>query len=166
MMNSSVPLLRTHLSPALVLAFVLACDEPQRPPSYPGTVAEWQRDSALVDSLSRLVRTDTLYHAYHASLDAKDLQAAHQQLTCMREELHLRHGLYPAQLAIERMEDTVWTRADLSRVRAHNARLPAAMVLSLNEACGFPDSLWAASDSLPPAVRLVDPRHRPRYWGK
>ena len=148
---------------ALIAACATACSE--APSYYPGTRAEWQQDAALVDSLSYLVPTDSLYRAYHASLEARDLQAAHQEIACIEIELRLRHGTYPAVLAIDRMKDTLWAEADQPRVLAHDQRLPPAMEMGSTQ-CGFPDSLWAAKRALPWALNHVDPRHRPRHWGK
>lgn len=132
----------------------------EAPPLYYGTVAEWQRDSAFVDSLSHRVPTDSLYTAWHAALVAEDLQAAHQRITCIHVELGLRHGTYPTELAIERMNDTLWKGVDPELIRAHNARAPAAMDLSVDEACGFPSHLWLR-DSVPEVANQVDPRRRP-----
>lgn len=53
-----------------------ACEEAA--PAYPATLGEWRVDSAFVDSLSRLVPTDSLHHAMRAVLPAEDLEAAHQ----------------------------------------------------------------------------------------
>lgn len=132
-------------------------------PPYFGTLEEWQRDSAIVDSISRGVQTDSLYHAYRAALSASDLQQAHQKIVCFELELRRRHGNYPALLAIDRMKDTVWNGIDPSLVRAHDERAPAAMSMrGDSETCGWPESLKARNDRLPEAVGNVDPRHRPR----
>jgi len=137
---------------------ITGCGE--EPPYYDGTVAEWQRDSAMVDSLSRLVPTDSLYAAWRAVLVAQDLQAAHQRIACNATELRLRYGTHPAALAIERMEDTLWRGVDPELIRAHDARVPKAMELSVDEACGFPGHLWL-QNSMPEAANRVDPRRRP-----
>jgi len=156
-------LIRKWALMATVIAMT-ACHE-SSPGFYPGTLAEWQRDSAVVDSLSHRAPTDSLYAAYRFLLVAGDQEEAHRRILRMLSELHGRYGTYPAEIAIDRMKDTLWTPSDMELLMAREELPPGGMVVS-EEACRHPRDLWAGSDSLPPAVHTVDPRHRPRYWGR
>lgn len=148
--------MKWQASSLLVSAFVLvACDQP---PSYYGTEEEWRRDSATVDSLSRLVNTDSLFLAYRQSLTDTNYQAAHQQIKCLRSRLLLQHGTYPSGLAIDRMMDTLWRGVDPQIIADHDARVPAALFVGIDSArCGTPSAMWKHWKSLPPIVERVDP---------
>lgn len=126
---------------------------------YEGTVADWQRDSAIVDSVSRLIPTDKVYDAYRNLPFATDLRAAQQDRYCLELELEFRYGRFPARLAIQRMKDTLWRPADSAQSRAYQER--ARLAVPLTTECGFPKALLLSSDTMPPAVNRVYPLERP-----
>jgi hypothetical protein len=83
-------------------------------------IAKWLADSAVRDSVSRLVNTDSLYRLYHAMLNAPDPHDLLQPRACEGYRLVYRYGVLPVELAVKRMEDTVWRRtprAQLERVK-------------------------------------------------
>ncbi len=148
---------------ALLFVLVLVAGCGGDVPLYHGTLAEWQRDSAVVDSLARLVPTDPLYHAYHGALTASDLNAAHQLIACFHVGLASRHGSYPASIATQRMRDTLWKGVAPSLIAEHDARVPAAMDLAMDgEECADAESVLGPVRKYDPVADAVDPRHRPR----
>lgn len=71
---------------------------------------KYLRDSTVLDSLTRLVRTDSLYKLYRLALepgraDAKLVAA----VWCEELRLTLIHGPVPEKRAVDRMLDTVYS---------------------------------------------------------
>lgn len=110
----------------LAAVFGAGCDEMRTPPSP--ELAKWLRDSAVVDSLSRFVNTDSLYHTYHRLLTSEDARVVLPAAACQRWRLRKRHGFGPATMAIERMFDTLWTPADSQLLDESFARLKGGAV--------------------------------------
>lgn len=145
----------------LLLGIVSACKA--QAPTYEGTLADWQRDSATVDSLARLVPTNPLYHAYRKSLSSSDLQAAHQLIACFQFGLISRYGSFATSVAIERMKDTVWKGIEPGLIADHDARIPQMMDLAMDgEECAEADSVLGPIRGYDPIADRVHPYRRPR----
>lgn len=77
--------------------------------AYRAALVIYERDSSTLDSLTRLVHTDSLYRLYRAALEPNKASVELvQRVSC--EELHLsiRYGVVPAERAMKRMRDTVY----------------------------------------------------------
>lgn len=108
-----------------------ACSSPRSP--------TFARDSATVDSIARLVPTDSLFHLRRAMLTPKNFDVAAQAVECERLRLEYRYGIYPVSLAVRRMQDTLWKSFHPETVLAHMARWPEmASVIIDPRACGIP----------------------------
>jgi hypothetical protein len=83
---------------------------------YEQRLAKWLVDSAVRDSLSHLVDTDSLFRLYRGMLvgDPHDML---QPQACERFRLAWRHGAIPVDLAVARMLDTVWRGVDRAALR-------------------------------------------------
>jgi hypothetical protein len=128
---------------------------------------EWllrvQRDSSVIDSLSRLVNTDSLYRLNEAMRTARDPRPLVHEAACERARLQNRHGLRPTTLAVRRMADTLW-RPDKRRIeREIESRMPQADMITVSaKLCGYgdpaPDSVAGVSLRFPPAKRVARPQ--------
>ena len=85
--------------------------------AYQTELARWRADSAVRDSVSRLVNTDSLYRLYRSMLSVKDPHSILQERACERLRLAYRFGVIPVDLAVARMEDTVGKGIALSDLR-------------------------------------------------
>jgi hypothetical protein len=106
---------------------------------YAATLQQWLRDSTVIDSLSRLVNTDSLYRLNRAMLEARDPHDLIAPIDCEIFRLTTRHGTLPAEVAIDRMRDTLWKTADraaLRRLASVEGRV--TMLESDAEHCGDP----------------------------
>ena len=76
--------------------------------AYGRELAKWLRDSTVLDSMMRLVRTDSLYRLYRRALEPPGVTLALvQEVWC--EELQLsKYGVIPSRRAVKRMLDTVY----------------------------------------------------------
>ena len=107
-------------------ALIFGCAAPQARPSdsawvrdsttYEQHLAKWLADSAVRDSLSYLVNTDSLYRLYRRML-VGDPHEMLQPQACERFRLAWRHGAIPVDLAVARMLDTLWRGADPAALR-------------------------------------------------
>src|SRR3954464_354859 len=70
---------------------------------YSVNLVRWMRDSALMDSISRTINTDSLYRLFHAALRPQPMVPIVRAITCERNRLGARHGSIPARAAISRM---------------------------------------------------------------
>lgn len=105
--------------------------------SHEVALAKWLADSTARDSVSRLVSTDSLYRLYRAMLTASDPRDLLQSRACERYRLMTRHGSIPVELAVERMEDTVWRGVAPSVLRKLNQSLGGFTEINLSdEICG------------------------------
>jgi hypothetical protein len=117
--------------------------------------ATYRRRVRMMDSLSRLVRTDSLARLFTRAVDGPDdaIPAIAREITCEISRLSWRHGMSPASVAMRRMNDSLWTRhqdryARMSeRLSGYQGPRPAS-----DAACGH--TRWPrAADSL-----MVEPR--------
>ena len=76
--------------------------------AYEASLAQWRRDSVIRDSISHLVNTDSLYQLHRQMLVVKDPHELLQEQACEHYRLVHRYGVLPVDLAMARMEDTVW----------------------------------------------------------
>lgn len=145
--------LATYLLLVAVLPVSGACQRPQERPAerplsreqqakwthdsagYLTDSAKWVRDSIVRDSISRTINTDVLFRDSHRMLAAPDPNAVIGDVDCDRSRILWRYGAIPGEMAIRRMEDTVWKEADASAVRAMNVKLDHA-TLAQQEAFG------------------------------
>jgi hypothetical protein len=110
--------------------------EPDPPPSspaidpwrrdsgaYEAALAIWLRDSAVVDSVSRTVDTDSLYRLYRRLLTDPNPAPLVQEIACEEWRLRRRYKPLPFEAAERRMLDTVWLPHETDAVRQVNARL-------------------------------------------
>jgi hypothetical protein len=107
--------------------------------SYKKALAVWRRDSAVVDSVSRTIDTDSLYRLHRALLTAQDPAAAHQEIACEAWRIKRRYHELPASAAVRRMLDTVWNAGDADALRALKARFAEPAKVSVGHwVCGYP----------------------------
>jgi len=117
--------MRTHRSRpfSILLIVLLGCNaDPgnsaaQQKPSalqtrdtaYERRLAEWLRDSTVLDSLAQLVRTDSLYRLYRRAIEPSGASMALvQEVWCEELRLSLKFGTIPADRAVDRLLDTVY----------------------------------------------------------
>ena len=82
-----------------------------RPPdsAYAARLRQYVRDSTVLDSLSRLVKTDSLRTLYRLALQPSVAgEKLVQEAWCEEVRLTVMHGIVPAQKAVDRMLDTVY----------------------------------------------------------
>jgi hypothetical protein len=83
--------------------------------SYVAELERFKRDSVVIDSLSRLVDTDSLEKLTAAALSANDERPYRQEITCEYLRQSWRHGSLPAQAARARLR-TSMSEADRRRL--------------------------------------------------
>jgi hypothetical protein len=107
--------------------------------SYEKALGAWRRDSAVVDSVSRTVDTDSLYRLYRALLTADDPAVAYEEIACEAWRIERRYHERPANAAVRRMLDTVWRSGDADALRELNGRFPAPKQVRIEHSvCGYP----------------------------
>lgn len=98
-----------------------------------------------------------MYRLNHALLTTSDVPALLQAAACERSRLGGRHGVRPLQLALERMEDTLWKHGPADAKRRQAARIAAPGSVTFGErACGSygprsPDSVAGVSLDFSPS---------------
>jgi hypothetical protein len=97
---------------------------------YQARLAAWLRDSAVIDSITRTVDTDSLYRLHRSALAADNPEPIYQQIGCEGDRLYLRYGGNAARIAIKRMRDAVYKPGEADDVRRMEARLPRVVELS------------------------------------
>ena len=76
---------------------------------YQRRLADWLRDSTVLDSMSRLVPTDTLYRLYRRALEPSGVpRELVQRVWCEELRLTLQYGMIPSERAVDRLLDTVY----------------------------------------------------------
>lgn len=139
MVKAMRPGLWSRTLSALLLVFVAwSCvGGDKKPPDDDDGFAEMSpTQQRVIDSVSRTIDTDSLYHVYHSMLSMPHPEAALPLLGCVEELLIWRHGMYPADRAIARMRDTLWRGLD-SASDAMLARLPSTGVVGQADSlCG------------------------------
>jgi hypothetical protein len=104
--------------------------------TYAATLNKWLRDSAVIDSLSRLVNTDSLYRLYRRMLvPTTDSGAVLNAIACEGERLGVRHGSLPSRDAIDRMLDTLWQGLDPKRIEVLEAYPGRPIIVSTATGC-------------------------------
>jgi hypothetical protein len=125
--------------------------------SYDKALTAWRRDSAVIDSVSRAIDTDTLYRLHRAVLDAPDPAAAMQEAACEEWRLSRRYQPLPAAAAHKRMTDTLWRPEDAEALRRLEARRPGLGHVQVGHwVCGYP-----GEERVPPEVRGASMRSAP-----
>jgi hypothetical protein len=102
-------------APRAAMAFVVlvaGCrtSSPSRPPdsTHAALLRQYLRDSSVIDSLSRLVKTDSLRALYRLALQPARAGDLVELAWCEQLRLTVRHGIVPARKAIDRLLDTVY----------------------------------------------------------
>ena len=106
---------------------------------YEIAIAQWRKDSTVIDSLSRRINTDQLYHLGRALLTAQDPQSLMQSIVCEHFRLSWLHGIRPAEMALKRMSDTLYGYADGETLRRLSQVKGYPVMLAADEkVCGIP----------------------------
>ena len=125
----------------VIMAVLTACQsrkaEGDRSPAmrlYLAQLAEWQRDSAVIDSLSRLIDTDSLLRLRRAVLRTGTDGPYRQAMMCEYHRWTWQHGHRPAEKASERLY-AAFTPQEMDRYRRITST--GAGVSEVNESlCG------------------------------
>src|SRR6478672_3750071 len=80
--------------------------------AYHQRLAQWLRDSIVVDSVSRTVPTDSLQHLFRTLLGSPDPAPVLQEIDCEQFRLSWRYGSLPVMDAVQRMLDTTLNAND------------------------------------------------------
>jgi hypothetical protein len=136
--------------------------------AYEGALAMWLRDSAVVDSVSRTINTDSLYRLYRLMLHHPNPGAVMPEIACEGWRIRRRYRALPAIEAERRMKDTVWLPDEADAVRQMNERLAGVGEVTTGPwACGgdvdrlVPDVVGGAPMSMS-TMRPVPPRRPQR----
>jgi len=108
---------------------------------------KWVHDSLVIDSISRSIKTDSLYRLYRAQLRAGNPIPLERAINCERAKLHWVYGSLAAVDAIDRMFDTLFRAsdsADRTRVsnRLGNMSADDMMEVSVTQRTCGRTSLW------------------------
>jgi hypothetical protein len=91
---------------------------------------KWVRDSVIIDSISRTINTDSLYHLYRAQLRAENPIPLQRAIECESFRPYWIYGSMPAWDAYHRMLDTLYRPSDKVDMKRVSDRLHA---MSVNE---------------------------------
>lgn len=122
-----------------------------------------RRDSIVIDSLARLVNTDSLYRLYRAMLYSANPMVEYQEAICEEARILRRYGRRPGTLASERMSDTLWKPADIPLYNRIRDRMPRSHFFTISDStCGprgprAPDSIGGVSLNYTPKVPSTRP---------
>lgn len=142
--NVAFEMLRMNFRRALsiaIIAVLSACQsrraEDDRSPAmrlYLAQLADWKRDSSIIDSLSRLIDTDSLLRLRRAVLRAGTDLPYRQAMMCEYSRWTWQHGHRPAEKASERIY-AAFTPQEMDRYRRITST--GAGVSEVNESlCG------------------------------
>jgi len=140
---------RQRAKSSIVIATIVLCcrgrapdpsaDEDWRIDStaYERAITKWNSDSLVIDSVSRLIDTDSLYRLNRNKVFAADPYPFLQPIACERFRLVRRFGALPLEQAMARMNDTLWKGIPDSTIRRYEATKsrPVSTVIG-EEACG------------------------------
>ena len=142
---------RTPMSQCLGLVFLLmslgscgttrdaSADEDWRIDStaYERAMTKWISDSLVIDSVSRLINTDSLYRLNRNKVFAADPYPFLQPIACERFRLVRRFGALPLEHAMARMNDTLWKGIPDFTIKRYEATKshPVSTVVG-DDACG------------------------------
>ena len=139
----------------------------QRDSSYRASLAKWARDSTVLDSLTRLVRTDSLYTLYRAALgpdraNPKLIEA----IACEWIRLSRLYGDVPSRRGVMRLLDTVYLdrgiRGSKNADRYFSSLAPRTAFSIDSQSCGtLPPLFPRVLDGTPTDVEPIKPR-KPR----
>lgn len=117
--------------------------------------AALRHDARVIDSLARLVNTDSLYRLSRSMVRASNPVPLYQETICEQARIMRRHGVRPALLALKRMEDTLWTKGEKKLYEAMEQRMPVAHNFEIHESvCGpFGQAAPSRVDGVPLAYR-------------
>lgn len=116
------------------------------------------RDFIVLDSLSRFVPTDSLYHLLRRQLRPGDTNAILAAVTCETRRLAWRYGAVPADFALRRMLDTVWRDVD-GPTRRRMENYPGRFAATSDSGCAdFGNPAPAEVSGIP---LNLQPRSRP-----
>lgn len=77
--------------------------------AYNARLTSWLRDSVVLDSMTRLVNTDSLYKLYRRALEPPGVTLALMtEVQCEEVRLEIRFGSIPGSRAIRAVEDTMY----------------------------------------------------------
>lgn len=83
--------------------------------AYERRLAEWLRDSAILDSMTKLVPTDSLYRLYRHAVDPAGVTlAVFQEAWCEEIYLEEKFGVVPARRAERKLQDTMYRDRGIS----------------------------------------------------
>lgn len=125
--------------------------------------ARLEREHFVLDSLSRLVNTDSLYHLREAIRIRHDTAAVFQATLCEVAQLQWRYGSIPAERAIKRMQDSVWrgvTREARRQLESYPGRpIGGAITTECERGARAPERVDGVSLFLDPNGTSAPSRH-------
>jgi hypothetical protein len=137
--------------------------------AYLTQLAKWERDSFVLDSLTRLAHTDSLYRLYRRSLEpGGTTPALLEEVNCEYARLRRLVGAVPARRAFERMRDTVFADRGIhdskDADRKFFGRAPDSAFVTDTRSCGvlgppFPRFLDGTATTVEPTK--PNPPRRP-----
>lgn len=105
--------------------------------AYETRLSRWLRDSVVIESLSRSVSTDSLYHLYRAMYVAQNPRVYVEPIMCFESDLVWRHGRAPAEVAMRRLMDTLWKPGEGDGLKVIERRMPTSALFSMSDSiCG------------------------------
>jgi hypothetical protein len=90
--------------------------------------AKWVRDSIVIDSISRAINTDSLYHLERAQLRAENPVPFQRAIDCEMARLSWGHGANATHDAFQRMVDTLFQPSDEAERKRVSNRLSGMSV--------------------------------------
>ena len=117
---------------AATLSTALSCRSkpdsatPERVAAYKAALSQFERDSAnwaVMDSISRTINTDSLYHLYHVLLHSANPVPIMHLRDCEEFRLVWRYGAKPTIAAKRRMADTLFTPSERKLAIERDAKL-------------------------------------------
>jgi hypothetical protein len=164
----------TEMRVVLLLASLVVCacrdNEPPRPTDTSDAAqyrAYMRRDSQVIDSLSRLASTDSLYRLNRRLLTTPRPDSLVQAILCERARIFDKHGSRPSEIAIQRMIDTAWNGVERSRIEDVERQLASGIAFEVSErTCGqlpilAPDSINGISLTDAPSLQRWRRSKRP-----
>ncbi len=120
-----------------------------------------RREKFVLDSLSRFVDTDSLYRIREAMRLPGDTLALLNASLCEVVRLQWRYGVIPAELAMKRMQDTLWRGARSEERRRLELYPGRAVNIAVTRACEegpkSPEKVAGVSLDLEPNGKSIAP---------
>lgn len=105
--------------------------------AYETAMVTWRHDSLVIDSVSRTIKTDTLFGLYRRMISAPTPYPWLQRISCARARLTWKYGALPTERAVQRMRDSLWNGvADSIRARYESTEGHPVSVVIGPETCG------------------------------